>query len=80
MLFFRSEERAREWCEEGGYPLRPLVTINQLWKLATTWYATRLEVESRRPAPAEMAEIFAGLGLGGDFWDPRADSFGGSTS
>jgi len=24
----------------------------------------------------EMRSIFAGLGLGGDFWDPQSDSFG----
>ena len=33
MLFFRSEEQVRRWCEAHGYPLRPLVRIDQLWKL-----------------------------------------------
>jgi len=41
MLFFRSEERVREWCAAHGYPMRPLVTMDQLWTLATTWYSTR---------------------------------------
>ncbi len=76
MLFFRSEEQIREWCDEGGYPMRPVVTMDQLWVLATTWYSTRLKVESRRPQPEEMREIFAGLGLEGEFWDPSSDSFG----
>jgi hypothetical protein len=76
MLFFRSEERAREWCKAHAYPLRPLVSMHQLWRLATTWYATRLQENSRRPQPDEMRQIFAGLGLEGDFWDPRSDSFG----
>ena len=76
MVFFRSEELARAWCLAGGHPLRPLVSIDQLWRLATTWYATRLEENSRRPQPDEMRGIFAGLGLTGDFWDPRSDSFG----
>ncbi len=76
MLFFRSEEMVRRWCAARGYPVRPLVRIDRLWTLATTWYATRLQVDSRRPRPDEMAAIFAGLGLEGDFWDPRADSFG----
>jgi hypothetical protein len=49
--------------------------MNQLWTLATTWYSTRLQVESRRPKPDEMRGIFAGLGLEGDFWDPTSDSF-----
>lgn len=76
MLFFRSEERVREWCAARGSPMRPLVRIDQLWALATTWYSTRLQANSRRPKPDEMREIFAGLGLGGDFWDPRSDRFG----
>ena len=76
MLFFRSEERVREWCEAHRIPVRPLVTILQLWALSEAWYATRLQPDSRRPQPAEMREIFARVGLTGDFWDPQSDSFG----
>ena len=76
MLFFRSEERVREWCAAQDVPMRPLVRMDQLWVLATTWYSTRLQEESRRPQPDEMVEIFSGLGLGGEFWDPRADISG----
>ncbi|MCO6450928.1 MAG: hypothetical protein J5I90_09105 [Caldilineales bacterium] len=76
MLFFRSEEMARQWCVERSYPLRPLVSIEQLWGLATTWYSTRLQENSRRPQPDEIRQIFIGLGLKDDFWDPQADSFG----
>lgn len=76
MLFFRSEEGARQWCEARGQPLRPLVTMPQLWELATSWYGSRLSAAARRPQPDEMREIFAGLGLVGEFWDPGADAFG----
>lgn len=58
--------------------MRPLVRIDQLWTLATTWYGTRLQSVSRRPGPDEMRRIFAGLGLTGDFWDPASDRFQGS--
>jgi hypothetical protein len=75
MLFFRSEERVREWCEARAQAPRPLVRMNQLWTLATTWYSTRLDRDSRRPKPEEMRRIFAGLGLDDDFWDPLSDSF-----
>jgi hypothetical protein len=75
MLFFRSEEQVRAWCAARNAPMRPLVTMAQLWTLATTWYSTRLDENSRRPRPEEMASIFAGLGLAGDFWDPTADRF-----
>ena len=76
MLFFRSEETVRKWCSRNGHPLRPLVTMDQLWRLATTWYSTRLQPESRRPGPDEMRAIFEGIGLSGDFWDPSSDAFG----
>ncbi|HEY2953986.1 MAG TPA: hypothetical protein VGK89_01910 [Candidatus Eisenbacteria bacterium] len=76
MLFFRSEAFIDAWCRERSVPRRPAVTMDQLWTLAVTWYATRLEPESRRPAPDEMRGIFAGIGLTGDFWDPKADTFG----
>jgi len=76
MLFFRSEERVRKWCAAHDYPMRPLVTMDQLWTLATTWYSTRLQEKSRRPQSHEMRSIFAGLGLEGDFCDPQSDSFG----
>ena len=80
MLFFRSEERVRRWCSAHGHPLRPLVTMEQLWRLASEWYATRLEPESRRPQPDEMRRIFARLGLTDDFWDPQSDAFGADSS
>ncbi len=76
MLFFRSEELVLEWCQANAYPRRPVVSIDQLWSLAVTWYSTRLREDSRRPQPEEIREIFASLGLRDDFWNPRADSFG----
>lgn len=76
MLFFRSEEAVREWCAGRGSVVRPLVTMEQLWGLSTTWYGSRLQEYSRRPGPDEMRQIFAGLGLEGGFWDARSDSFG----
>ena len=76
MLFFQSEEFIAAWCRERGVTPRPIVGMAQLWQLAVTWYGTRLEAESRRPAPAEMRRIFRALGLHGDFWDPTSDAFG----
>lgn len=76
MLFFRSEEMVREWCAAHGHPMRPVMSMSQLWTLATTWYSTRLQADSRRPQPGEMRAIFSRLGLEGDFWDPLSDTFG----
>ncbi len=73
MLFFRSEETLQAWCGQHGYPMGPIVTLHQLWGLAKAWYATRLKEEARRPDPDEIREIFKGLGLKEDFWNPKAD-------
>lgn len=75
MLFFRSEEDVVAWCKERDLPVRPLVSMAQLWYLADTWYGNRLTVESRRPAADEMVQIFAAIGLEGRFWDPFSDSW-----
>jgi hypothetical protein len=80
MLFFRSEEFAREWCRMRKVPLRPLVSIDQLWRLSIAWYSNRLQPDARRPQPDEMRKIFADLGLTGPFWDPQSDSFQPPTS
>jgi len=70
MLLFRSEETVEAWCAEREVPVRPLVTLDQLWVLANEWYSNRLTVDSRRPGADEMREIFTRLGLTGPFWDP----------
>jgi hypothetical protein len=75
MLIFRSEETITQWCKTHGVPKRPIINLDQLWHLAVTWYANRLTVDSRRPAPDEMVEIFARIGLEGSFWDPKADQW-----
>jgi hypothetical protein len=80
MLFFRSEERVREWCSARGTAPKPLVSLSQLWDLAVAWYGNRLQPGARRPGPDEMRAIFARLGLADPFWDPQADLFGGLPS
>jgi hypothetical protein len=76
MLFFRSEARVDEWCREQGVPRRPILSLDQLWKLAVAWYENRLTPQARRPQPDEIRRIFAGIGLEGPFWDPQSDQFG----
>lgn len=75
MLFFRGEEQVARWCAVNQVPSRPLVTFEQLWQLAVEWYGNRLTDDARRPGPAEMRQIFARIGLTGDFWDPESDNF-----
>ena len=79
MLLFRSEETVNRWCESKGSPRRPLISLDQLWRLAVAWYSNRLTVESRRPGPDEMVSVFASIGLTGPFWDPRSDQWQSKT-
>ncbi len=80
MLLFRSEANVAAWCAAQGLPKRPILSLEQLWVLADTWYGNRLTVASRRPAAEEMVEIFAGIGLEGPFWDPLTDEWKPSAS
>jgi hypothetical protein len=75
MLLFRSEETVKAWCAAHSTPVRPLVSLEQLWRLAKTWYENRLTPDSRRPKPGEMVQIFAAIGLTGPFWDPTSDQW-----
>ncbi len=76
MLFFRSEEAVRQWCGDGGHPVRPLVGMEQLWTLAEAWYSKRLDPDYRRPKPAEVIEMLHRLGFLGEFWDPTSKALG----
>ena len=75
MLFFRSEEHVDSWCSSHQIQRRPLISLTQLWRLATAWYESRLTIESRRPAADEITGIFAEVGLEGPFWHPSSDQW-----
>jgi hypothetical protein len=68
MLLFRSEEHARSWYERQGMSLGAMMTLEQQWELARTWYADRMARGWRRRTPKEAEAVFNGLGLTGDFW------------
>jgi hypothetical protein len=68
MLLFRSEEHVDRWCAARGAPRRPLVSLAQLWELATAFYSNRLTPEARRPMGAEIRAIFDRIGLTDPFW------------
>jgi len=75
MLLFRSEEHVDGWCRAHNIARNPLVSLEQLWQLALSWYSNRLTIESRRPDADEMVEIFASVGLDDPFWNPKSDQW-----
>lgn len=68
MLLFRSEEHVDRWCASRGLPRGGILTLEQLWELATAWYANRMAPDWRRRTAEEAEAVFAGIGLTGPFW------------
>jgi hypothetical protein len=69
MLLLRDEEHVDRWCGMRAQPRGGLLTADQLWDLARTWYANRLEPGWRRRTAEEAQAVFGGIGLTGAFWD-----------
>ena len=68
MLLFRSEEHLGRWLHEHDLPRGATMSLDQQWRLARAWYANRMSPDWRRRSPDEIAEVFASIGLTGDFW------------
>ena len=68
MLLFRSEEHVDRWSEARGLARGGILSLDQLWGLASAWYRDRLAPDWRRRTPHEAESVFAELGLTGEFW------------
>jgi len=64
MLLFRSEEHVHR----SGKPKGAFMTPEQMWRLADTWYQDRDDPSWRRRSAEEAEEVFAEIGLKGEFW------------
>ncbi|MBA3552911.1 MAG: hypothetical protein H0W27_08600 [Actinobacteria bacterium] len=71
MLLFRSEEHVDRWCEARGVPRGAILSLETGWRLASIWYADRLEPDWRRRTTEEAQSVFDRLGLTGPFWRLR---------
>ncbi len=64
MLLFRSEEHVvRSSILKGA-----IMTPEQMWRLADTWYRDRDDPSWRRRSADEAEQVFTEIGLGGEFW------------
>jgi hypothetical protein len=68
MLLFRSEEHVDSWRIPRGIDRGYILTLDQQWQLARRWYSNRMDAAWERRSPAEAEEVFASVGLSGDFW------------
>ncbi len=72
MLLFRSEAHIERWCHQWNQEQGTIISLEQQWKLAKTWYADRMTPNWQRKTPGEIKSVFAQLGLGGGFWKIEA--------
>jgi hypothetical protein len=71
MLLFRSEQHVDRWCEQWNRPRGGTLSLAQGWKLAQLWYGDRLSPNWIPKTAEEAEEIFARVGLVGEFWRLR---------
>jgi hypothetical protein len=72
MLLFRSEEHVDRWCRQHNCARDGTMTLDQQWRLARAWHGDdRRAPEWRRKSVEEAEEVFAAVGLVGDFWRLR---------
>jgi hypothetical protein len=72
MLFFRSEEHVQNWCRSWKLDQGTLLSIEQGWQLAQSWYGSDRRAPSwRRRTLEETEALFAELGLTSSFWNLR---------
>jgi hypothetical protein len=65
---FCDEGHLTDWLAATGTERGAVLGLDQLWDLATGWYAGRLAAGYRRRTPGEAAEFFASIELTGEFW------------
>lgn len=56
------------WLQRTGNPRGYVMDLPTLWRLASQWYAGRLEHGYTRRDPAQAADYFRQVGLSGPFW------------
>ena len=65
---FCSESCVTGWLERTGQERGYLMDLPTLWRLASGWYAGRLERGYARREPSAAADYFRSVGLRGPFW------------
>ena len=68
MSLFRSEEHAERWIAARRYEHGKVVPLEQVWRLALTWYTDPRAPSWRPRTAAESQAVLESAGLTGDFW------------
>jgi hypothetical protein len=65
---FCSADCVARWLERSGNERGYVMDLATLWRLASQWYAGRLDYGYARRDPGAAAEYFRQVGLSGPFW------------
>jgi Alkylmercury lyase len=65
---FCSEACVATWLHRSGHQRGSVMDLPTLWRLASGWYAGRLERGYVRHEPSAAADYLRGVGLSGAFW------------
>lgn len=65
---FCSDSCVSGWLERSGHERGYVMDLPTLWRLASGWYAGRLERGYVRREPSAAADYLRGVGLSGPFW------------
>ena len=65
---FCSEACVTTWLDQSGRERGYVMDLPTLWRLASGWYAGRLERGYVRREPSDAAEYLRSVGLSGAFW------------
>jgi len=65
---FCSERCVTAWLARTGHQRGYVMDLPTLWRLASGWYAGRLDRGYTRREPSAAADYLRGVGLSGSFW------------
>lgn len=65
---FCSEDCVTTWLDRSGHQRGYVMDLPTLWRLASGWYAGRLERGYVRREPSTAADYLRSVGLSGAFW------------
>jgi len=71
MLLFRSEQHVDRWCRQWNRARGGTFSVQQGWRLSQLWYGDRLSPEWRPYSADQAQNVFAEVGLTGEFWQLR---------
>jgi hypothetical protein len=68
MSLFRSEEHVDRWLAREKRPRGAVVSLEQVWRLAKSWYSDPRDPTWRPRTRDESQAVLSSVGLTSEFW------------